>query len=413
MQLVSRKLNELKKNISNYRRHPPLQIKMMQDSLAHHGQIRPLVIQPDGTILCGHCLYDAMKASRYTEADCLVYTGANPEALLIIDNRMALMAYDDQAMLDALLKEVGQRDGSLVAAGYDDDFLKALLAGMQPSDTMAWGIDEALDEIEDLGLMSERDRGASPTRPSDAEGSVAREGQKLEADYDAGEDLDALPFDVPTGFYPSDNAWGVPTLDSGMQATRLGDPILKWGSVARHSTRIPGGTWHFYTDDYKFDALWKDPTPVVNSRCESAAEINFSSKPGDPRAIVLWSVYQKRWLARYWQSVGIGIFVDLNMDLPFWELNMLGVPKGWRSYIQRGYSMREYDVECLDELARRAEQHAGTSDIVMWVYGGGQRVREIAKQRGWLWSPEHRDQHSKHAREAFEPGYREGEDDDA
>ena len=71
----------------NYRRHPEHQLAILRESLRVHGQQKPVVITPDGTILAGHGLVEAARAEGWTEIACHVYDGPYPEAFLAIDNR--------------------------------------------------------------------------------------------------------------------------------------------------------------------------------------------------------------------------------------------------------------------------------------------------------------------------------------
>lgn len=194
--------------------------------------------------------------------------------------------------------------------------------------------------------------------------------------------------DVPDALWPSDNEWGIPTLRADLQAKAVDLPVSLWGAVAR--TARMKGTWLFYCEDYRFEALWKDPSGVVNSACASIVEPNFSIGPQTPRAVALWQIYRKRWLARYWQSLGIRVFVDMNVDTTtFGDIMMLGVPAGWLAYATRGYSDRleftvaEYDLAC---------ERAGTDGILFLLYGGGRACGELARERGWAWISEHMDQ---------------------
>lgn len=193
--------------------------------------------------------------------------------------------------------------------------------------------------------------------------------------------------DVPDCRWPTNNDFDIPLLSVEYQAGQPDIPFLPWGSESRK--KAVGLSYHFYTDDSRFAALWADPTPVVNSRCLNAVEINFSIYDQTPRVVGLHRIYMKRWIARWWQSLGIKILVDLNVAENFAEDNLLGVPAGWRSYATRGYTdrldatHREYDRAC---------HWAGTSDIVFVVYGGGKLVHETCKQRGWAWFPEYMDQ---------------------
>jgi hypothetical protein len=181
--------------------------------------------------------------------------------------------------------------------------------------------------------------------------------------------------------FPSDNDWGVPTLDVERQATALPAPFVAWGSIAR-PTRMPG-CYHFYVDDAKFAALWKDPTPIVNSRCIAAVEPNFSTIDQMPLAKVVWDVYRKRWLARFWQMHGVAILVDLNVADRCQPVNLLGVPRGWTAFCTRYTSE---GIEAVQAQADAAERHTGTKPSLV-VYSGGEGVGTECRRRGWQWFP--------------------------
>jgi hypothetical protein len=148
------------------------------------------------------------------------------------------------------------------------------------------------------------------------------------------------------------------------------------------------GTWHFYTDDYRFNALLKDPAPVVATGCVTAIELNITLTDQMPVAVGLYRIYQKRWTSCFWQSKGVRIFVDLNVPAKFRAYNMLGVPQGWRAYATRGYTRR------LDETVKEWEKAcawAGSDDVLFLVYGGGGQVQQLCMDRRWLWVPERAD----------------------
>lgn len=191
---------------------------------------------------------------------------------------------------------------------------------------------------------------------------------------------------VPDLLWPSDNAYGIPTLDLGMQAEAVVAPVLHWAVQGkRHEFK---GTWHFYTEDDKFNALWRDPSAVSGTGAQAAVEPNFSIGPQFPRAVALWQVYRKRWMARFWQKQGLRVFVDLNVCEEHQEANLLGVPAGWRAFATRGYVSRPEDTEAEYAHACRIR---GSADVLFLVVGGARGVGEMCRERGWLWVPEHMD----------------------
>ncbi len=177
--------------------------------------------------------------------------------------------------------------------------------------------------------------------------------------------------------FPSANAFGIPDLDPDQQADSLVPPLRAWGSVGR-TTRTEG-TWHFYVDDQRFSKLLTTPNDLIATGCSAAVEPNISVYDDTPMALVLHSLYRKRFAARIWQTSGIMVWVDLNLplrvlDSPYWSL---GVPVGWRAYATRGYDKRitslydEYDTAC---------QHAGGTPVFL-VIGGGRGTADWCSGR--------------------------------
>lgn len=193
--------------------------------------------------------------------------------------------------------------------------------------------------------------------------------------------------DVPDAIWATDNEWGIPLLDINLQATSLDLPFVAWGTTSRKARM--SGTWHFYTEDYRYNKLWTDPSDVINSKCVNIVEPNYSIYNQMPPAVALWAIYRKRWIARWAQSYGIKIFADLNAAEHAYKINLLGIPKGWKAWCTRGYSER---VSSTEKEYQIAVDHAGTTSILFVVYGGGKVVKELCQSRGWLWFDEQENQ---------------------
>lgn len=189
--------------------------------------------------------------------------------------------------------------------------------------------------------------------------------------------------DVPDCVWPTNNGLDVPTLDGSLQAGYGDFPLIKWG-FGRRSARVEG-CYHFYTDDYKFSALWGDPSPVVRSGCSAIVEPNYSTNEQMPAAIALYHIYRKRWLARYWQSLGIRTWVDMCVAVRFQCTNLLGIPAGWGSYMTRAYGEQ---IGTLEQELALAEERCGENELRFVVYGGGKLVRRWCEIKGLLHVPE-------------------------
>ena len=180
---------------------------------------------------------------------------------------------------------------------------------------------------------------------------------------------------IPDTIFPTDNKYDIPVLLPDMEALLIDQPFLAWGSIKRTSTNT--GTWHFYVDDYRFSALWDKADMIPATQCVSAVEVNYTITEDMPFPVALYRIYQKRWLSRYWQSKGIRIVADLNVARPFREMNMLGIPDGWKTYATHGYNDRIDDLQNELDLAVKK---AGTNNITFLVYGGGIKVKEFCER---------------------------------
>ena len=91
MKIVRKKLSELKPAERNVRIHSEKQVKEFVRSLESFGQIRPIVIDEDNTILAGNGLYAALMAKGESSADCYVVTGLSEtekKKLMLADNKI-------------------------------------------------------------------------------------------------------------------------------------------------------------------------------------------------------------------------------------------------------------------------------------------------------------------------------------
>jgi hypothetical protein len=168
--------------------------------------------------------------------------------------------------------------------------------------------------------------------------------------------------------YPSNNEYGIPRLDPALQVERVSLPYTAWGSRSR--AEVSSG-FHFYVDDYRFQAILKDPFTLP--RCDYVVEPNISILPNTPLALALGSIYRKRWVAASWQSMGYRVAVDLNVPYSYRAENLIGVPKGWKAYATRAYADR---LDQLDDEYNTAVSHAQSNRVLVLVVGGGKAAKE-------------------------------------
>ena len=227
-------------------------------------------------------------------------------------------------------------------------------------------------EIDDIGLDIEL--------PDINTDDIFKEDTSGEGDTDT-EDDDDVEVDNKQAFYESmlrdclyesNNIYDIPTLRLDMQAGKVILPLAPWGADSRLRKDI--STYHFYVEDYRFEAIWKDPTKVLISGVQAIVEPNLSTFDTTPIAYGLQQIYKKRWIARYFQECGIKVYADLNVSRKFQEYNRLGIPDGYNAFFTRGYSDR---LSHLEEELEIAKQISGLDSPNLIIYGGGAKVHEF------------------------------------
>lgn len=343
-------LSDYTQNKENPVHHSPRNFGTVLTSIQKFGALRS-GFSSKGRILAGNLTYEAMAEAGI---EYVIEIESNGQAWLmherpdLTDEQQRLAAYfDQQSSFQAIW------DAEQVVADFDGG--KLAIDGLFYNSE----IDALREDMEQVGKELE----------------LAEETEEEEQNID-----------VPDAVWPTDNDWGVPVLDMNYMVKDLVNPVAAWGSLGRK--RKFTGTYHFYVEDYRFNALWAEPSTIITSGCKYAVEPNFSAGDQAARASVLWGVFQKRWLARYWQSYGISMMVDMNVWPWFQDLNLLGIPQGWRAYATRGADTQGGAEARLGQYQAACER-AGTDQILFVVFGGQKGTQEQCNKYGWVWVREH------------------------
>lgn len=211
--------------------------------------------------------------------------------------------------------------------------------------------------------------------------------EKKKQDEPAEDDTDGDIQDVPFAqqlagdvLYDSDNDFEIPNLLLEQQAGRLELPFTPWGANSRLRKDVK--TYHFYVDDYRFEALFKDPINLITSGCKAIVEPNCSCHDQTPIAYGLQLIYKKRWLARYLQEIGIKVYADLNVSHKFIGYNKMGIPKGYNAFFTRGL---EGWIDSLKSDFQVAQEISGLERPNLIVYGGGREIEKFCQDNGLLY----------------------------
>lgn len=144
MKITKVNIDTLKSPEKNVRKHNEKQIKELARSIEKFGQIRPVVIDENNVVYCGNGLVEAAKFAGWKQVEVLKKTGmseADKKKLMIADNRIYTLGFDDFENINAILEEIGDFD----IPGFDTETLEAMFGD----------IDE---EIESFGVLDDTEK---------------------------------------------------------------------------------------------------------------------------------------------------------------------------------------------------------------------------------------------------------------
>lgn len=351
--IIYRKPSECHQHPHNPRKISKEDFKRLCDSIRLNGfwEHRPLALEEvDGKllILCGNQRNKAAIKLKLPQVPTILYTE------LTDDDRKELIARDNI--------NNGETDYSILAV---DPF-------WENTDFDFMGLE--MPSYDDESGQDDKKPTKAKEKPS--------EGKKAASDDDSGDDdeiedetFQAKMFkDV---LYDSDNIFDIPNLLLSEQAGRVEMPLNAWGANSR--LRKDVATYHFYVDDYRFEALFKNPVKLVLSGCKAIVEPNCSCHDQTPIAWGIQLIYKKRFLARYFQECGIKVYADLNVSRKFIEYNKMGIPKGYNAFFTRGL---DGWMESLKSDLRVAQEISGLERPNLVVYGGGDEIQDFCRKHG-------------------------------
>lgn len=157
MNVVKMPLSTLKRPERNVRMHTEKQLKEFERSVSMFGQIRPIVVDDERTILAGNGLYETLLRMGWKEADVLQMKGLTEnqkKKLMLADNKIFGLGVDDLDSFDAFLIDLKD---DLDIPGFDEDLLRSMVsqAGEVTEKLQEYGTLDA-DEIEEIKSARER-----------------------------------------------------------------------------------------------------------------------------------------------------------------------------------------------------------------------------------------------------------------
>jgi hypothetical protein len=160
-------LDQLKAPERNVRVHPQKQIAEIARSVKQFGQIRPIIIDEDNTVLAGNGLVEGFKSLGRTDIEAYRYTGLSPAQktkLMLADNKVYSLGLDDQNAIFDAIRTLDDFD----IPGFDADILAGLMADAPSVADFGVLSDEAKAkaQTQDVGTGSTT---APPATPPDAD----------------------------------------------------------------------------------------------------------------------------------------------------------------------------------------------------------------------------------------------------
>lgn len=126
MEIQKVNIESLKLARKNVRQHPEKQINELIKSIESFGQIRPAIVDENNEVLAGNGLVIALKKMGRNTVDIVLKTDLTPnqkKKLMLADNRLSQLGYDDADTLKEILAELGD---DIVIPGYDADLIEKI-----------------------------------------------------------------------------------------------------------------------------------------------------------------------------------------------------------------------------------------------------------------------------------------------
>ena len=154
--VIRRKVSALVPYARNSRTHSKEQIDQIAASIKEWGFTTPILVDTDGQIIAGHGRLLAAQKLGLDEVPTMTATGwtdAQKKAYVIADNKLALNAGWDNAMLAIEMKDLGDMGFDLGLTGFGADELSALF----PNETTGLTDEDAVPEVPVVPITVEGD----------------------------------------------------------------------------------------------------------------------------------------------------------------------------------------------------------------------------------------------------------------
>lgn len=256
-------INLIKPYAKNTKKHPASQIEHIANSLDQFGFKQPIVIDSNNEIVVGHGRYYAAKQLGYETVPVVMANDLTPEEV----------------------KAYRLADNKTNESEWDFDFLKNELDDISTLDMSDFGFLDAAGG----GAENDQDNEITDDRDPSCQHNVFENQELMQ--------------------FPCKGRYGIPE----MKATdTTGDKMLRfmdWREVEDPENYIA----HFYYDDYKFIAAWREPEKYIErlKRFRAVVSPDFSLYTDFPIALQILSCYRRQWCGAFWQYHGIDVIPDV------------------------------------------------------------------------------------------------------
>lgn len=274
MDIVYKSLDELKGYEKNPRKNDKA-VKYVAESIKEFGFKVPLVVESDGTIICGHTRYKACMKLGIEQVPCIIADDLNEEqirAFRLADNKVSEKADWDFDLLDAEINEIVDFD------------------------------------MGDFGFEFEE---------PDSEPKL-KKNERLRTDE--AYNLPYVDLDRCEGFYQ------MPIIanDGHIPSTLIG---FNYALTAQDKS---AGV-HFYVDDYQFERIWNDPHKYISvlQEYDCALTPDFSLYMDMPMSMKIWNVFRSRLIGQMMQDAGIAVIPTVSWaEAATFDFCFDGIEKG-------------------------------------------------------------------------------------
>ena len=334
-------------------------VAAIAESLAEFGQYRPVVANlRNGQIVAGHHTWLGARKLGWEEVS-VVWIDVDEQThlrIMVADNRLSDLRQTDETLLDQILQSI---KGVTVGTGFTELDVEDLHTKISA------GLNEAMDSLDaaerdrrqaeiDLRKSKTFDGAEFGDEPDDADefddedlddddaGSVGRRREKdglLDAEESMNNGLVTFS-ETDDLMFPGIGELELPRIDTDpnklMTFDDIPDNLIAWAGSATKDWPDEDQWWlynwgidstsgmrdrskvvvSFYTDDSYFDNWWwythRYAAKLVNSGIKYIVTPDYSMESALPRAFAIWQLYRNRYLARYFQEIGMKIVPNVS-----------------------------------------------------------------------------------------------------